>query len=82
MTAVPRPVVRGRPGFRFFFPAMPFPTVNSGYHADILASIFARSSLTQKIIRDITSAPMTFIRGCNECADHARAAGRSSLAQR
>jgi hypothetical protein len=27
MTAVPRPVVRGRPGFCFFFPAMRFPTV-------------------------------------------------------
>jgi hypothetical protein len=54
MTAVPRPVVRGRPGFRFFFPAMPFPTVNSGYHTDIVASIFAQSSLTQQIIRDIT----------------------------
>jgi hypothetical protein len=46
MTAVPRPVVRGRPGFRFFFPAMPFPTANSGYHINVVASIFALSSLT------------------------------------
>ena len=40
------------PAFASSFRPCRSPTVNSGYHTDAVASIFARSSLTQQIIRD------------------------------